>query len=102
MKCVILGAGLGTRLRPLTETRSKLLIPVANKPIIQHIVDVFVNEGIKDFVLVVGHDLEGIKAYFKKNNQDVNIEYVFQETLDGTAGALRCVSDFIKDTFVFV
>lgn len=102
LKCVILGAGYGKRLRPLTNTRSKLLLPIANKPIIQHIIDTFVTEGIYEFVIVIGHDLDGLRSYFSKNSQDIKIEYVIQDTIDGTASAVGVVSSHVKGSFVVV
>ncbi len=102
MKCVILGAGFGTRLRPLTFDRSKLLIEIAGKPIIQHLIDLFLEFRIKDFILVVGHDIEGLKRYFEKKDQDINIEYVLQNEIDGTASAVGIVEPLVEDEFIVV
>ena len=59
MKGVILAAGEGTRMLPLTETRPKPLIPVANKPIIQHIIETFKAAGIREIVIVQDEDIGG-------------------------------------------
>ena len=55
LKAIIPVAGAGTRLRPFTYTQPKALIPVAGKPIISYIIDDLVNEGIQDFIFIVGY-----------------------------------------------
>ena len=65
MKAVILVAGEGTRMRPLTDTRPKVMLPIANKPILEHIVDAAVDAGIDEFVFITGYFEDSIKDHFK-------------------------------------
>ena len=64
MKAVILAAGEGTRLRPFTETMPKVMLPVANKPIIQYLIEAIINSGIEEIIIVVGYKKEIILKYF--------------------------------------
>ncbi len=101
MKAVILAAGEGTRLRPFTASEPKVMIPVANKPILQFIVESLVDNGITDIVIVVGYQRRSIMSHF--GNGDVfgaNIEYVNEEKQLGTAHALYQAKSKIKDRFI--
>jgi len=98
MKAVVLCAGEGTRMRPLTYTRPKVMLPVGNKPILEHVISTLSKAGIKDVVLVVGYMEEVIRDYFGDGrNWGVNITYVSQRKQLGTADALRSASHLIKD-----
>ncbi len=89
MKAIILAAGEGKRCRPLTLTRSKVMLPVANKPILEHIINSLVKNGIKEIILVVGYKKERIMDYFEDGiNFGVKIEYVEQKAQIGTAHAI--------------
>ncbi|MCK5661673.1 MAG: nucleotidyltransferase family protein, partial [Methanosarcinales archaeon] len=89
MKAVILAAGEGVRCRPPTLTRSKVMLPVANRPIIEYVVNSLATVGITDITFVVNYQKERIKDYFKDGvKYGVNIEYVEQKTPLGTANAL--------------
>ena len=63
-KAVILTAGEGTRMRPLTYTRPKGMLPVANKPILEHVVIEMQKSGIREFIFIVGFHAEQIIGYF--------------------------------------
>ncbi|WP_319508248.1 bifunctional sugar-1-phosphate nucleotidylyltransferase/acetyltransferase [uncultured Methanolobus sp.] len=96
MKAVILAAGEGRRCRPLTLTRSKVMLPVANKPILEHIINALVENDIKDIVLVVGYEKERIMDYFEDGiNFGVKIKYVEQKVQIGTAHAILQTRDMI-------
>ncbi|MDO9097339.1 MAG: nucleotidyltransferase family protein, partial [Candidatus Methanoperedens sp.] len=89
MKAIILAAGEGLRCRPLTLTRSKVMLPVANKPLLEHIINAVAGNGIKDIALVVGYKKERIMDYFGDGiDFGVNISYVFQDAQLGTAHAV--------------
>ncbi len=98
MKAIIPVAGAGTRLRPLTYTQPKPLIPVGGKPIISYIIDQLVGEGIKDFVFVIGYLGEKIKNYVESTYPDLKKEFVLQEKRLGSAHAIWVAREFIEST----
>jgi len=101
MKAVILAAGEGLRCRPLTLTRSKVMIPVANKPLIEHNINAIAENGIKDIILVVGYKKERIMDHFGDGLEfGVKISYVFQDAQLGTAHAVDQVKEHIDDEFI--
>jgi len=99
MKAVILAAGEGKRLRPFTETMPKVMLPVANKPVLEYVVDAVKNSGISDIIIVVGYKKEVIMEYFK-NYDGVKITYVVQEKQLGTAHALLQAKKHLKGPFI--
>lgn len=99
MKAVILAAGEGKRLRPFTETMPKVMLPVANKPIVEHVVDSLFANGISDIIMVVGYKKESILQHFK-TYEKANIEFVTQEKQLGTAHALLQAEKYIDDSFL--
>ncbi|MHB8584595.1 MAG: sugar phosphate nucleotidyltransferase [Thermoplasmatota archaeon] len=89
MKAILLAAGEGSRLRPLTATLPKPMIRVANKPILQYAVEALVANGIRDLVFVVGYHREKVQSFFEDGKRfGCKISYVFQDALLGTAHAL--------------
>lgn len=101
MKAVILAAGEGSRCQPLTFTRSKVMIPVANKPLLEHIINAIAENGIKEIILVVGYKKERIMDHFGDGNGfGVKISYVFQDAQLGTAHAVKHVKEHIDDDFL--
>lgn len=101
MKAIILAAGEGLRCRPLTLTRSKVMLPVANKPILEYIISALSQNDIKDIILVVGYKKERIMDYFGDGIAfGVNINYVEQDAQLGTAHAIRLAEPFIKQKFL--
>jgi len=99
MKAVILAAGEGKRLRPFTETIPKVMLPVANKPVLEYVIDAVKKNGLNEIIIVVGYKKEVILEHFK-NYKGVKITYVVQEKQFGTAHALMHAKDHIKDTFI--
>ncbi|MGP8320913.1 MAG: bifunctional sugar-1-phosphate nucleotidylyltransferase/acetyltransferase [Methanosarcinaceae archaeon] len=103
MKAVVLVAGEGARMRPLTTTRPKVMLPIANKPILWHIVNAAVDAGINEFVFITGYFEDLIIDYFKdggKWGESVKIEYVHQTLQRGTADAIGCVRDHVDGRFI--
>lgn len=101
MKALILSAGEGTRMRPLTLTKPKTMLPVAGKPIIQYNIEALRDCGIKDILLVVGYKEEIVKEYFGDGSElKVNISYATQKNLDGTANAISYGKEFIEDSLI--
>ncbi len=99
MKAVILAAGEGKRLRPFTETMPKVMLPVANKPILEYVFDAVKKSGIDEIIVVVGYKKEVIMEYFK-DYKDIKITYVNQTKQLGTAHALLQAKKHIKESFI--
>ncbi len=104
MKAVILAAGEGTRLRPFTATEPKVMIPVANKPILEYVVNAIVKNGIRDIIMVVGYKRQKIMSYFGNGDEfGADIEYVVQKNqppTGGTAHALYQTKNKIDEEFI--
>ena len=101
MKAVILAAGQGTRMGPLTRNIPKVMLPIANKPLLLHVIQSARDAGIREFVLVVGYGAKLIKDYFKDGSLlDVSIEYVHQEKQMGTADAVGSAKGMVGERFV--
>lgn len=93
MQAVIPVAGAGTRLRPLTYTQPKALIAVAGKPILSFIIDELKENGITEFVFVVGYLGEKIKDFVEKTYPDLNTKFVWQEKREGLGHAVWIAKD---------
>jgi len=101
MQAVILTAGEGTRMRPLTLTRPKTMLPVAGKPILQYSVDALRDNGVHDIVMITGYHEEAVKDHFGDGSGfGVNITYIRQEERLGTAHAIGHASEVIDDEFI--
>jgi len=103
MKGLILAGGTGTRLRPLTYTANKHLIPIANKPILFYGIEALRDAGIKDIGIVLGtNDPEAVKRAVEDGSElGVNVTYIFQGEPKGIAHAVYCAKDFIgEDNFL--
>ena len=101
MKAVILAAGEGNRMRPLTYTKPKVMLPLANKPILEHLVIEMKKAGVKDFTIVVGYHAETIRQHFGDGAKwGVSIDYVAQRKQLGTAHAVKMVEGLVKDKFL--
>ena len=101
MRAVILAAGEGKRMYPLTGTRSKVMMPIANKPIMEHLLLEIREAGIRDFLIVVGYHGERIRDYFRDGSPwGANIEYVSQRKQLGTADAVRQILPQINEPFL--
>lgn len=98
MQAVILAAGEGSRLRPLTRSKPKAMLPVANRPIIEYVIDALLENGIRDIVVVVGYRKEDVIRHL--NRLDAPIQVVVQERQLGTADALRAAESEITDNFL--
>ena len=103
MKAVILAAGEGKRMRPLTYERPKVMLPVAGKPLVEHLLGEVKEAGINEFIFVVGYHDETIRDHFGVGKRwDVDIQYVTQKTQLGTADALRKTEALVEDTDEFL
>ena len=100
MKAVILAAGQGVRLKPLTNTRPKVMLQVAGKPILHHLLLVLRKAGISDAVIVVRYMKDKIIEYFKNTDIGMRLKFVEQGEQNGTAAALLSAEEEIDDDFV--
>ncbi len=99
MKGIILHGGHGTRLRPLTHTGPKQLLPIANKPMSQFCLETIVETGITDIAIIIGGiGSDKVQEYYGNGKKfGVNITYVEQDEPKGIAHAIRLCKDFIKN-----
>lgn len=101
MKAIILAAGKGTRLRPLTDTTPKPLIPLLGKPILEHIIDTL-PDVINELIIVVGYKGEQIKKHFGNKFGERNISYVDQPEQLGTGHAAILTKHLLQDGEKFI
>src|SRR3989304_8990588 len=104
MKALITSGGKGTRLRPLTHTSNKHLIPIANKPMIHYAIEAVVQAGVKEIGIVInpetGDEIKG--ALGNGDKWGVRFTYILQEAPLGLAHVVKVSQDFIKEApFVF-
>ncbi len=103
MKAVILAAGEGIRMRPLTYTRPKVMLPLANKPIAEHLLAETIKAGVTEFIFVVGYHEEQLREYFGNGeNWRVDIKYCTQSKQLGTADAVRMVEGLTGGNFLLM
>ncbi|AJI47136.1 nucleotidyltransferase family protein [Francisella philomiragia] len=99
-KVVLMVGGLGKRLRPLTENVPKPMLNVGDKPILQTIIERFVDHGYTDIIMCVNYRSDMIVNYFDDGSKfGANIEYFLEEEKMGTAGALSMIKDKIDEPF---
>lgn len=101
MKAVILAAGKGERLRPLTENIPKVMLKVANKPLLEHNLEQLVGL-VDEVVLVVGYHAEVIKSYFGSLFSKIKITYVTQEKQLGTGHAVKQAEKHLTSKFLLM
>lgn len=100
MQAVVLAGGEGSRLRPLTRNRPKALIPVANRPIIEYVIEALTEAGVLDITVVVGYRKE--QVIHSLANLPVQVNVVVQEKQLGVADALRTAEDHVSGRFLLL
>lgn len=101
LKTVILCGGQGAKMRPLTLTIPKPMLPIGYKPILEHIISFFKSEGLFNFIFAIGYLGENIIKYFNDGSQlGVSIKYSSEEKPLGTAGALKKIENLVSSPFV--
>lgn len=99
MKAVIVAAGQGTRMRPLTETRPKPMLMAAGRPLLSHVLDAAV-PYVDEFIIVVGYENEVISEHFEDSFRETSISFVRQGEQNGTADAIHQAESYISDEFI--
>jgi mannose-1-phosphate guanylyltransferase/phosphomannomutase len=103
MKAVIMAGGFGTRIHPLTINMPKPMIPLFNRPMMLHIVDLLKKHGITELVLLLYHQPEVIKNYFGDGSEfGVKISYVTPLEDYGTAGAVKQAAKYLDERFLII
>ena len=103
MQCVVLAAGDGKRMRPLTAQRPKVMLPIANRPMMEHLVLAARDAGITEFIFVVGYYEREIRNHFGDGSAlGVKITYVTQRHQLGTADALRSTAGLVNGKFLLL
>ncbi len=95
---VVLAAGEGTRLRPLTRNRPKPMLPAGNRPILEHVFDALVEAGVEELVVVVGYKRDRVQNHFGPSYRDVPVTYVTQTKQLGSGHALLQASEVVDES----
>jgi mannose-1-phosphate guanylyltransferase/phosphomannomutase len=100
---VILAGGEGTRLRPLTSNQPKPMMPVANRPMMEHIIRLLAEHGFDDIVVTVAFLANHIRTYFGDGSDfGVRMRYATEDTPLGTAGSVRNAAEELDETFLVI
>ena len=103
MKSVIMAGGEGTRLRPLTSNSPKPLLPLAGRPMMEHVINLLRRHGITDIVVTVAFMANAIRDYFGDGSEfGVSLTYVDEPTPLGTAGSVRNAADHLGERFIVI
>ncbi len=103
MKAVILAGGLGVRLRPYTLLAPKPMLPLGDRPLLEHMIEWLKSQGITEFVIAVGYMRKAIEDYFEDGSDlGVRIEYARSKRPMGTAGQLKTAEHLIDGRFVLL
>jgi mannose-1-phosphate guanylyltransferase/phosphomannomutase len=101
MKGMILAAGEGRRMRPLTDHLPKPMLPIAGKPLLEHTLTYLRDNGITDLAINLYHLPQAVIDYFGDGSRwGVNLRYSVEERLLGSAGGVKRLQDFFDDTFI--
>jgi NDP-sugar pyrophosphorylase family protein len=101
MQGVILAAGKGTRLRPITATRTKAMVPIAGKPIVERVMDHLVSGGINDLILIISPDDDPIRHYFERESRiEARVRFAPQAERLGMAHAVACAAPLVDGPFM--
>src|SRR6266568_7206671 len=103
MKAVIMAGGEGSRLRPLTSNQQKAMMPLANRPMMEHIIRLLKEHGFDDLVVTVAFMANNVRTYFGNGSEfGVRIQYATEETPLGTAGSVRNAMDELDEPFLVI
>jgi UDP-N-acetylglucosamine diphosphorylase/glucosamine-1-phosphate N-acetyltransferase len=99
MQTVLLAAGEGTRMRPLTAHTPKPMLPVADRPLCAHTADAAIAAGTDELIFVVGYEADAVREYFGEEYRGVPVKYATQDEQLGTAHAVRAARDHLDGDF---
>jgi len=103
LQTVILAGGTGKRIFPLAVNKPKPMFKILGKPLIQHVIETLKKAGLKDFIVVIGHNGEQIREYLADGSKlGVNIDYTVQKEALGMANALETAKGLVEDNFFVV
>ncbi len=103
MKAVVMAGGEGSRLRPLTLRRPKPMVPVVDKPVMAHILDLLKKHGIDEVVVTLQYMADSIQEYFGDGSSlGMTIHYSVEETPLGTAGSVKQAQKWLDETFLLI
>lgn len=100
MKGLILSGGYGKRLRPITYSQQKQLIPVANRPIISYVIEDVIEAGARKIGIIVGPNKEQVMGTVRSYDWDAEIEFIYQDEPKGLAHTILVAEEFLDDDFV--
>ncbi|WP_298276640.1 NDP-sugar synthase [Ferroplasma sp.] len=101
IKAVVMAGGKGTRLRPITYSIPKPVVPIAGKPCMLYLLDSYYSAGIKDVIVTTGYKFSSlITSIIENRHDDQTILFSVEKEPAGTAGSVKLVSNFIDDTFI--
>lgn len=103
MKAVVMAGGEGSRLRPLTVGRPKPLVPIVNKPVMGHILDLLKRHGFTEVIVTVRYMATAIQDFFEDGRSlGMKLTYVVEEVPLGTAGGVKNAAPYLDDTFLVI
>ncbi len=103
MKAIVLAGGYGTRLRPLTYTCPKPMLPLAGKPVLRHIIEFLAGHGFDEIIVTTNYLRDRVKDHFGDGSRyGVKLKYPLEEEPLGTAGSVKHVSEYLDDTFAII
>lgn len=101
LKAVVMAGGKGTRLRPITYSIPKPLVPIAGKPCIDYTINSYYKAGVKNVIITTGYKFESlIMGVLEFKNEDQNVLFSVEKEAAGTAGSVKLVREFIDDTVI--
>ena len=99
MQTVLLAAGEGTRMRPLTADLPKPMLPVADRPLVSHTADAAVEAGTEELIFVVGYEAAVVRSYFGAEYRGTPVSYAVQDEQEGTADAVAAAREHLEGEF---
>lgn len=101
MQAVVMAGGEGTRLRPLTTNRPKPMVPIVNRPLLEHTINLLRQHGLQDVIATLHYMPDGIRNHFQDGSEfDVRMAYFVEEKPLGTAGGVKRAESLLDKTFV--